>query len=433
MNAGALTRTARLLQIDFFPSLCEEQIAAGLRSRRVDIRVAPGVAATRAGQSTIATAALLVSQLGVRVALEMDEAPLLARQPPFPAAAGLRASLLAGSRALIAPFAGGRHPEADLEIRIGELTAAAGVPRSIGASVTDWGCEFGTEVGGPCAGELPFGATLAAVALAAECLREAVAAIAADHDLTLPDQHDLRAPSACRLALPALELGRAPDLGRVDLLSAGAIANGALAVLLRVPGLAALLRVIDADLVELHNLNRCGLFTRDSVDRAKVEELAAYGDDRFVIIPHAARLTRETLADLSPLAPRLAVGVDHIPSRWLAQELGPGWLGVAGTSHFDVIASEHLPGMPCAGCLHPLDEEVEGPLPTISFVSALAGLLLAHRLLAAALGRPPAPPTYAWCLALHRPRGLTAIGLAADPRCPVGCEASRALAGPRDR
>jgi hypothetical protein len=121
------------------------------------------------------------------------------------------------------------------------------------------------------------------------------------------------------------------------------------------------------------------------------------------------------------------VGVDHIPSRWFAQETGPEWLGVAGTSHLDVIASEHRAGMPCAGCMHPTDEEVEGPLPTISFVSALAGLLLCHRFLAAAVGMPAAPPTYAWGLALHEPRGVTGIGLRADPRCPVGCAASRAL------
>jgi hypothetical protein len=428
MSAAALSRTARLLQLDFFPALDEEEIIAALCSRRVQIRVSREAATSLAGQSAVAMTALLVSQLGAQVALEMEDVPLLRRQPPFPTKEGLRIALLEGSRSLIAPFSSGQHRIPDVDVRFGNLAPSKEAGRSMGALLDDWSCEIGPHVEGLCTGVLPFGATLAAVSIAGECLREAVVEIAAAHALRLPAQHYLGPPHRHRLALPPLALGKAPDLGAVDLVSAGAIANAALAVLLRVPALGAFVRVIDADLVELHNLNRCGLFTRASLGAPKVTELAAYGDERFVIHPFLGRLNSETLTALEPLAARLAVGVDHIPSRWFAQEADPQWLGVAGTSHFDVIASEHRSGMPCAGCLHPHDDDAPGPLPTISFVSALSGLLLAHRLLGVATGAPAVSPSYAWCLALHEPRGLTSIGLAANPRCPVGCAAAGRLA-----
>lgn len=428
MSPAALARTVRLLQLDFFPGLSEEEIVAGLESRRVGIRVAPEAGRSAAGQSSAASTAILVSQLGGQVAIEMEEVDLLGRQPPFPVA-GLRAALLEGSRALIRPFTYGRHERPDVDIRIGALRADPAAERSIGVSVVDWACEVGPDVGGACEGELPFGAGLGAVAAVAECLREAVAAIAADHLVTLSGQHYLGPPRTSRLSLPPLHLGPAPDLGAVDMVSGGAIANATMSMLLRIPDLTGAIRVIEDDIVDISNLNRCGLFTREVLGEPKSKVIAAYGGDRLTIRPAKARLTAESLSRLAPLAPRIAVGVDHIPSRWFAQEQQPAWLGVAGTSHLDAIISEHRPGMPCAGCLHPRDEETEGPLPTISFVSALAGLLLAYRLLAVAVGAPATPPDYAWCLALDGSRGLGPIGLGGNPDCPVGCHASRVAAG----
>lgn len=422
-----LARTIRLLQLDFFGSLTEEEIGRGLRERAVQIRVAPAAAETRAGQSAVATTVLLVSQLGARIAIEMEEVELLDRQPPFRPAGGLRATLLAGSRSLISPFLAGRHPRPDVEVCIGRLNSTGTASISLGIAVGDWDCEIGPDLQGDCAGELPFGATLAGIAVAAECTRAAIAAIAAAHGVDLGDGHHLGAPRRHRLSLPELEVDGGVDLGLVDVVSAGAITNGLLAVLLRVRGVAARMRVFDDDLVELTNLNRCGLFTRASVGWPKVCELASHGDAELTIDGIARRFDRDAIDLVGSPVPWMIVGVDHIPSRWFAQQTGPVWLGVAGTSHLDVIASEHRDGMPCVGCLHPTDEQAEGPLPTISFVSALAGLLLCHRLLAAALGRAPAPPTYAWGLALHEPRGITEIGLHADRRCPVGCAASAAL------
>jgi hypothetical protein len=328
---------------------------------------------------------------------------------------------------LIAPFATSGHARPDVEVRIGRLEPSDAAGISIGVAAGDWDCEIGAGVDGDCVGEMPFGATLAAISVAAECTRAAIGMIAGAHKIDLRDGHHWGSPRRHRLSFPKLDLDGGVDFGDLDVVSAGAITNGLLAVLLRVPRIAAAMRIFDDDLVELTNLNRCGLFTRMSVAEPKVSELVTYGDGELTIEGIQRRFDRDTLGLVGPPAPFVVVGVDHIPSRWFAQQTEPVWLGVAGTSHFDAIVSEHREGMPCAGCLHPTDEATEGPLPTISFVSALAGLLLCYRLLAASVGMPSAAPRYAWGLALHERRGITEIGLHADPRCPVGCAASNGL------
>lgn len=82
-------------------------------------------------------------------------------------------------------------------------------------------------------------------------------------------------------------------------------------------------------------------------------------------------------ADLDRLAANVAVGVDDIPTRWLLAGALASWMGVGATSHFSSMASVHFPHAACAGCLHPRDEQIEGPIPTIAFVSFLSGLMVA--------------------------------------------------------
>jgi hypothetical protein len=95
---------------------------------------------------------------------------------------------------------------------------------------------------------------------------------------------------------------------------------------------------------------------------------------------------------LAPLAPRLLIGVDHIPSRWAAQSADPGWVCVGASSHDYVLVSAHPSGEPCAGCVHPRDEAAAGEIPIISFVSFWVGLIQALELVAhAAAGHKPGP------------------------------------------
>jgi hypothetical protein len=97
-------------------------------------------------------------------------------------------------------------------------------------------------------------------------------------------------------------------------------------------------------------------------------------------------VVRATPVALGGLADAVLVGVDHIPTRWAAQEARPAWLRVGATSHYHAMSSDHTHGTPCAWCLHSADEPDMGPIPTVAFVSHWAGLLLAWRLVRARLG-----------------------------------------------
>jgi hypothetical protein len=127
------------------------------------------------------------------------------------------------------------------------------------------------------------------------------------------------------------------------------------------------------------------------------------------------------------MGPRLLVGVDHVPSRWLAQHAaGAGWVCVGSSSHDFVLVSTHPPDAPCAGCAHPRDDGFTGDIPTISFVSFWAGLIQALELVAEAGGKAPgwARSTEIWPFGLDRARGIRPYPQAAVPACPVRCPAS---------
>lgn len=137
-----------------------------------------------------------------------------------------------------------------------------------------------------------------------------------------------------------------------------------------------------------------------------------------------------TAAGLAPIAPRLLVGVDRIPSRWDTQRVaGPGWVCAGSSSHDFVLVSAHPADSACTGCVHPRDENVAGDIPTISFVSFWAGLIQALELVATATGQAPAwtRSTHVWPFGLDNPRGIHPFRQDAFIGCPVDCRASVAL------
>lgn len=73
----------------------------------------------------------------------------------------------------------------------------------------------------------------------------------------------------------------------------------------------------------------------------------------------------------------MLVGVDDIPTRWNLQAERPRLLVIGATTHWSVMASFHREGLPCAGCAHPSDDANNAPIPTVAFVSFLAGLFAA--------------------------------------------------------
>jgi molybdopterin/thiamine biosynthesis adenylyltransferase len=255
-------------------------------------------------------------------------------------------------------------------------------------------------------------------------LRIVASRIADVRKLPVAAEFALGSSQSVSIDLPVLVLPSLLDVGAIDVVSAGAIANACLFSLLRIDRFAGSARIFDSDVAEITNLNRYPLLRRSLLGEFKVALLAEFSTDSFRIEPVAARLDLKTLEWAEPLRNRVLVGVDDIPSRWLAQERCSGWLCVAGTSHFTAMVSEHTLATPCAACLHPRDDPTApAELPTISFTSMIAGVLQAYRVLASVSGVMPAKPTLAATFNLGAERAVAPIGLVANPACPITCKA----------
>jgi hypothetical protein len=272
---------------------------------------------------------------------------------------------------------------------------------------------------------MPFGALFGAAAAAAEDFRFVMQRLGEVTGSAPLREHPLEQ------SLPIIRSfewfpWRGLDVGAIDSISGGALATAALYLLLRIPQLQMSLRIIDADVAARTNFNRYLLLFEELLGSSKVSALASFGGNEITIDGVERRFCDATLDELLPLAPRVLIGVDHIPSRWLAQTHAPAWLGIAATSHFEVVVSEHTPESPCAGCLHPHDPADDGgEIPTISFVSAFSGFLLAHRLLRSAEAGPTPSQTLAYPFNLGGEQPIWDLPLPARRDCPVGCEASR--------
>ena len=98
----------------------------------------------------------------------------------------------------------------------------------------------------------------------------------------------------------------------------------------------------------------------------------------------------DSLASVWAFAPRVLVGVDHIPTRWDVQHANPRYLGIGATTHWSAMATHHCPATACAGCAHPHDDTMAGPIPTVAVVSFLAALLQTVDFLRDLAGSPAA-------------------------------------------
>jgi hypothetical protein len=428
MTALPLDRTVRLLHSDLFPSLPLQVIAEELASTRVLLRADARSLGSPAAETALVTTFVALAQSGAEIWLDLPPLESQLRQPPL-RDRQLLDGLLDLSRDLIVPaHAGSATVEA--VVLVGETPApdarAPVLRLGAGSFSARVGIGSGSEVG-EIRSELPFGSILAGAAAAAEVMRIACGRIASSHDVDVPAEFDLGGPRSVEIDLPPLQLPPRLHLGAVDVVSAGAIANACLFALLRVPGLRGSLRIFDRDRGEETNLNRYPLLRRSLLGLPKVDVLAALATEQLEIEGVPLRLSEQTLPEVLPLRERVLIGVDDIPSRWVVQRHAPSWLCVAGTSHFTALVSEHTRSTPCAGCLHPYDDELApAELPTISFVSLLAGLLQAYRLLAAASGAEPSSPTLVAGFNLAASRSVSQVGFSPSPCCPVSCGPSRA-------
>jgi len=230
--------------------------------------------------------------------------------------------------------------------------------------------------------DFPCGALAVGAAAAAEPYRAALRLVAARTGCRVPQPSQLvpAERSLIRLA-PADTPIPSAELGAVDFVSGGAITTAALHALYRIPGTTAMVRVWEPQLLDPTNLNRYVLMRRSMIGVPKALALKSWAP-ASVNVEALERLVDEAaIKEIGQWAPYVLVGTDNLPARWLVQSTWPQWLGVAGTAGFMVLVSEHERHQPCAGCIHAWTEDVPGDIPTVSFVSYWAGLLLAARML----------------------------------------------------
>ena len=375
----ALDRTLLLMRDELYEHLSDEKLLTALTETTVVLIADERNFRTHSAQTAYVTAAVLLARSGHRVALAAPNIELLRSQPP------LEAGKLIDHFLAIAPnilpgmsFASGCARSYDVAILFGNSVWEGEAIHRVRLNATSWQARMtSVEVKEAwSANDWPIGAMGAAALGAAEAFKSAMRRLAfAASDPTVFTQLfypttdvgiDLAPPNTAEIAV----------LGNVDLVSGGAINNSALYALLRLPNLTGAGRIIDHDIIDLSNLNRCMLFLLCKLQHTKADVLACFAPKSFPILPVVSRFEPKVFTRLGRLSDAVLVGVDDIKARWDVQRAWPNWLGIGATTHFNSMASFHTPETPCAGCLYPRDDQTVGPIATVAFVSFWAGLLI---------------------------------------------------------
>ena len=424
-SAEQLSRTTLLFQTDLGitdPALVHRALMAPSISLVADA----GTINTFAGQVAISTAAMLMARSGHSVFIDAPDAPLIGYQPPMEgrtfhqALERISTKLIDGvsvaiGRPLLLP---------DIAFVMGDGNVARGVHarRIVSVGWTNWSAELSqwpmeTYRSG---GDWPIGAMGAAVLIAAEAAKIVGRALTRRSD-SAPHFRELFAPSQiARLVLAPESTPCIAQLGRFDIISAGAVSNAFLYSLFRLPHVTGNARAFDKDASDHSNRNRNMLLLPEFVGLSKVG-LFQHFSSEIGVDPVPRHFTE---ADLSDLADRVTVGVDDIPTRWTLAGARTAWMGVGATSHFESMASVHYPYSACAACLHPQDEAQVGPTPTIAFSSFLAGLMMAADFLHGVSGAETSLPSrYRYLTALQTANPWSSI-VVPNPNCPAHCPPS---------
>lgn len=425
----ALNRTLLLCR-DFLSvkEATDDEIVRALSGATVTIIADADDLATGAAQSAVVGLAGQVLAYGCRLHLAIPNVPIIGSQPPL-----LGTLLRDGLVSLASDLIPDGHAEVVERPHRNDFTFIIGRSAPLGAGSRAWrlgGSRWSGHMTRPNCDvplwpdDFPIGALAAASAAAAEPFKEIVSSLLKRYGR--PERFaELTPCDHAEISLGAERIFTGCDIGNIDVVSAGAITNGALHALLRVPGLVARLRLLEPDRVDLSNLNRYALARRSHVGQLKIEALASWTTSALRISGVPTRVDRTSLPALAPLADTVLVGTDDIPSRWLVQEQRPGWLGVGATAHFQTVTSEHSSKQPCAGCLHPEDDDATAPIPTISFVSYWGGLTLAALLINYVSGAKSVAARQTIeiaALQVGAPRGMWWHRVHRSPRCPVRCQ-----------
>jgi hypothetical protein len=425
-----LNRTILLCRDYVSDIVPDEAICQSLQSLRVlCIADAPNLS-SHSGQSCLTTVVALLSRMGMQVTLRIPEIAVIRRQPPF-RGTNLGDSLLASSNNLISG-ATVQQDASDLEPDLIFVLGDSGIEER---SCPTWrisGSEWHGAItqAGPAAqwtADWPIGAMTSAVLAAGEAFKYVMRRLPfrSMEDLVFFESSPESNWDFGSIPIPTGDL----DLGEVDIVSAGAISQAALYVLLRLPKLRIAGRIFDDDTTSPTNFNRNMLTVVGDADSEKVRIVVDRCSPEFDLVPKYRRFVG---SEAGQIAPRVLVGVDDIPSRWDVQRFASGLLVVSGTSHFSISSSCHGPGEPCCGCQHPVDD-LDGPttIPTGSFISFWAGLAMAVRLIRRAAGASYGlERQHLWMTPLRMDQRYAALWsrVARRKDCPVRCLPARLAA-----
>lgn len=424
-TTAALNRTVLLCRY-VVPHASAEAIVDALTTTTVAIVADASNLASGGCQSAVVTLAQLVMQMGCSVRLVGPDVSLCVEQPPWRGAKltdvlrDMAADSVPGATFAIVDWPG----DTDVVFAFGDAPCWA--PRGWRLGATRWSGAIQPveDRAARWTETFPIGGLAAATMAATETFKTSMRALG-------PSGAHVDELAPVRRATISLgdEVTPAPsDLGRVDCVSGGAIVQSTLHALRRVPLLFAAVRVIEPDLFDLTNLNRYALGRRLQVGELKTDLLASLSTPMFTISGEAVRFDEQSAPTLAPLAPRVIVGPDNVPSRWAVQREQPQWLVVGATSEFMAMTSEHDGSEGCAACAHPFDDGIRAKIPTVSFVSYWAGLMVAARVLRHAVGVASSESGEVSLIAslrLDLPFGAMRYANARSAHCPLSCSNAR--------
>ena len=425
----ALARTTLLLNRELFAGETDERaLADALVATTVRLAADHESLKCRAGQTALITAFMLTARLGIGVELALPNVPVIDRVAP------LRLTMLHDA---LVDLGHDLVPGAVVRSRSGAIdetfvfgAGAATTPTWVRVLASDVAADLERDgAASQCTGDLPFGGFAAGAAVAAIALDAALPRMeAATGRRARTPRPSPGPPVRIRLdeLFPGLASSPFSDLGDLDAVSGGAITHALLYCLLRIPGVRSHTRVIEQQRAELSNVNRYALLRASDDGALKIDQLARAGTADVEIVGVPALFTKHTRDAILPFAERVVVGVDDVEARWWVQAENPRWLTVGATGNHLAQLTVHVPGSPCAACVHavPLPPQT---IPTISFVSFWAGLLQACAL---ASGVDTSCNIVAHPFALGGATALTRFSPVPNPACPNRCPASRALQRP---
>ena len=145
------------------------------------------------------------------------------------------------------------------------------------------------------------------------------------------------------------------DLGDTYLVGLGAIGNGAVWALSRVPGLAGVLNLVDHENADLSNLQRYVMATQDDVGRRKVRLARVFfTQSTLKVRAHPRRWGEYVDGRRRRAFERVAVALDTAEDRIALQASLPKWIVNAWTQDVDLGVSRHdfTAAGACLACLY---------------------------------------------------------------------------------